>query len=247
MISSRLRLLACAWFIPSLALIFGASGAAAAERSVVIGAMYNLTGGQQNLDVPSSRGARLAVDQINETGGVLGRQIKLILVDGRTRPKVIARKAASLFRREPAPVALIGFSDTDMVLAAAPIAAKYKRVFLTSGATSPELPRQVPRYLFLACFGDNVQAAVGAEWAVKALKARTAVVLYKQASSYARLLHRYFQIRFKQLAGKVLAVRPYTLTDIRSKAKECRKRTSSISPRSPMTCWRASPPCATRA
>ncbi len=93
---------------------------------------------------------------------------------------------------------LIGFSDTDMVLAAASIAAKNKRVFLTSGATSPELPRQVPQYLFLACFGDNVQAAAGAEWAVKTLKARTAVVLYKQTSTYAKLLHGYFQTRFKQ-------------------------------------------------
>ena len=106
-----------------------------------------------------------------------------------------------------------------MVLAAAPIAAKNKRVFLTSGATSPQLPRQVPRYLFLACFGDNVQAAAGAEWAVKTLKARTAVVLYKQTSSYARLLHGYFQTRFKQLGGKVLAVRAYTLADIKDESE----------------------------
>jgi ABC-type branched-subunit amino acid transport system substrate-binding protein len=35
----------------------------------------------------------------------------------------------------------------------------------------------------LACFGDNVQAAAGAEWAVKALKTRNVVVLYKRASS----------------------------------------------------------------
>jgi branched-chain amino acid transport system substrate-binding protein len=92
-------------------------------------------------------------------------------------------------------------------------------VFLTSGATSPQLPRQVPRYLFLACFGDNVQAAAGAEWAAKALKARSVVVLYKQTSSYAKLLHGYFQTRFKQLGGKVLAVRGYTLADIRAKVK----------------------------
>ncbi len=73
----------------------------------------------------------------------------------------------------------------------------------------------MPRYLFLACFGDNVQAAAGAEWAVKTLKARTAVVLYKETSSYARLLHGYFETRFKQLGGKVLAVRAYTLADIK--------------------------------
>jgi branched-chain amino acid transport system substrate-binding protein len=205
--------LACAVLI-SLAAFLG--GARAADRPVIIGAMYNLTGGQENLDVPSSRGARLAVDEANRAGGVLGRPVKLVLRDGRTKPSVITRETAKLIRQEPALAGLIGFSDTDMVLAAAPIAAKNKRVFLTSGATSPQLPREVPRYLFLACFGDNVQAAAGAEWAVKTLKSRSAVVLYKQDSSYARLLHGYFRTRFKQLGGKVLAVRSYTPASIKA-------------------------------
>ena len=187
--------------------------------SGIIGALYNLTGGQQDLDVPSSRGARLAVDEANRAGGVLGRPVQLILRDGQTKPKVIARETAKLFRQEPAVVGLIGFSDTDMVLAAAAIAAKHDRVFVTSGATSPELPRDVPRYLFLACFGDNVQAAAGAEFAVKTLKARSVAVLYRQGSSYARLLHGYFESRFKQLGGKVLAVRSYTPATIKAKVK----------------------------
>jgi branched-chain amino acid transport system substrate-binding protein len=199
-----------------IALTILAPGATAADRPVIIGAMYNLTGGQEDLDVPSSRGARLAVDEANKTGGVLGRPVKLVLRDGQTKPPVITREAARLFRQEPALTGLMGFSDTDMVLAAAPIAAKNKRVFLTSGATSPQLPREVRRYLFLACFGDNVQAAAGAEWAVKTLKSRSAVVLYKQGSSYARLLHGYFQTRFKQLGGRVLTVRAYTPAGIQS-------------------------------
>jgi branched-chain amino acid transport system substrate-binding protein len=196
------------------------AGASAAEQPVVIGALYNLTGGQEDLDVPSSQGARLAVEEANQAGGVLGRQVELVLRDGETKPKVIAQETAALLEQEPALAGLIGFSDTDMVLAAAPIAAKDKRVFLTSGATSPQLPRQVPRYLFLACFGDNVQAAAGAEWAVKMLKARSAVVLYKQDSSYARLLQGYFESRFKQLRGTVLAVKPYTSATIKDAVKE---------------------------
>ena len=106
---------------------------------------------------------------------------------------MIARETTHLFKDQPTVAGLIGLSDTDMVLAAALSPPRHKRVFVTSGATSPRLPRQVPRYLFLACFGDNVQAAAGAEWAVKSLKARTAVVLYKQTSTYAKLLHRLFR------------------------------------------------------
>lgn len=193
--------------------------ACADERTVVIGAIYNLTGGQRNLDVPSSQGARLAVDLANAGNGVLGRQVAMVLVDGETKPEVIAEKTRELIGNAPMIAGLIGLSDTDMVLAAAKVAAGNDRVFLTSGATSPLLPEQVPRDLFLACFGDNVQAAAGAEWAYDVLGARTVVVLFKQGSTYADLLHAYFESRFKELGGKVLAIEPYTLDadDIRSR------------------------------
>jgi branched-chain amino acid transport system substrate-binding protein len=194
----------------SLGLLTVALAGAAAEPPVVIGALYNLTGDQKDLDGPSSRGAQLAIDEANKAGGVLGRPIELVLIDGETKPDVIASETAKLLAQQPALSGLIGFSDTDMVLAAARLAAKRHRLFLTSGATSPDLPRQVPGYLFLACFGDNAQAAAGAEWAVKTLKARTAVVLYNGAASYSRLLHGYFEARFKRLGGSVLTARPYT-------------------------------------
>jgi branched-chain amino acid transport system substrate-binding protein len=207
----------CALAIALFAAAFTA--ATAVEHPVVIGALYNLTGGQQDLDIPSSRGAKLAVNEANKAGDVLGRPVKLILVDGKTNPGVIARATLGLLRQQPSPAGLIGFSDTDMVLAAARIAAVHSEVFITSGATSPKLPQEVPSFLFLACFGDNVQAAAGAEWAVETLKARTAVVLYNQTSTYAKLLHGYFQTRFEQLGGKVLTVRAYTLKTIKDAAK----------------------------
>jgi len=103
----------------------------------------------------------------------------------------------------------MGLSDTDMVLAAAPVAANHRIMFLTSGATSPELPAQVPKYLFLAGFGDNVQAAAAAEFAYQDLSARTVAVLFNASMSYTRLLHRYFQTRFTQLGGRAVSVESY--------------------------------------
>ncbi len=35
---------------------------------------------------------------------------------------------------------------------------------MTPGATSPKLPDQIGDDIFLACFGDNVQAAAGADF-----------------------------------------------------------------------------------
>ena len=78
--------------------------------------------------------------------------------------------------------ALFGLSDTDAVLAAAPPAAAAETLFLTSGATSPQLAEQIPTYLYLACFGDNDQAAAGAEYARQTLKAGASYVPRKTVS-----------------------------------------------------------------
>ncbi len=169
---------------------------------VRLGAVFSLSGSQSSLDGPSWNGARLAAKEIGERGGVLRRPLELALVDGRSDAAVL-RDATRREVTEGRPVALLGLSDTDAVLAAA--AASEGLPFLTSGATSPRLPAQVPDVLFLACFGDNVQAAAAAEFAWDRLEARTAAILSDPGSEYSRLLAGYLGIRFTGLGGRVVA------------------------------------------
>lgn len=184
------------------------------DRPLVLGAVYNLHGFQANLDIPSWHGAQLAVAEINQKGGLLGREVQLALVDGMSEPATLSRETERLLDRYPDLPALMGLSDTDMVLAAAPVAAARLRLFLTSGATSPKLPGQVPGYLFLACFGDNVQAAAAAESAWNDLGARTAAVLYAAGDTYTDLLQGYFRARFTGLGGRIATVRTYERDDL---------------------------------
>lgn len=186
-----------------------------AEVPIVLGALYNSTGTQAGLDIPSSQGARLAVSQANRNGGVLGRSVVLESRDGQSEADVVKVKTSELLESSPTPVAMFGLSDTDLVLAAAPLTAQSKRVFLTSGATSPRLPAEVPKYLFLACFGDNVQASAAAEWARKDRSARTALVLFDSSRTYTKLLQGYFQESFKQLGGAIAAERSFTSADLK--------------------------------
>ncbi|MFA9409311.1 MAG: ABC transporter substrate-binding protein [Candidatus Dadabacteria bacterium] len=190
---------------------------------VVMGAIYNLSGSQADLDVPSSRGARMAIEDANREGGVLGRPLRLVLENGESKPAVVEKKTSDMLNRFPTMSAMMGLSDTDMVLAAAPVAAANQRLFLTSGATSPRLPAQIPKYLFLSCFGDNVQAAAGAEWAYRDLGAHTVSILFNTDKSYTRLLQGYFQTSFKQLGGKVLSVKGYKPDDLIQAIQSLRK------------------------
>jgi len=181
--------------------------------SITLAAIYNLSGGQAGLDVPSWQGAKLAVAEANESGGVLGRPVDLLLVDSGTDPGALGAMTSALLAANPDISALFGLSDTDMVLAAANSCAAVERLFVTSGATSPRLPEQVPTYLYLACFGDNVQAAAAAEYAYGTLGARSATVVYRRRDTFTELLQAYFTTRFAELGGSVSRAVSYETLD----------------------------------
>lgn len=203
-------------YIPFLILAFCLSSLGCKEQEnmeisepIVFGAVYNLTGGQSSLDIPSAKGAQLAVDQINANGGIRNQEVQLSLQDGATDPEKLKAAVSEIINEHPEVVAFLGLSDTDMVLAAAGEAAKTQRTFLTSGATSPQLPDQIPDDLFLACFGDNVQAAAAAEWAYDELQARTVSIVYDSSDTYTRLLQAYFSARFVELGGQITTRQAY--------------------------------------
>jgi len=194
-------------FFPSLAslliLAFATVASAADDGPIEIGAVFNLAGSQAGLDVPSSNGALLAFDRINADGGVLGREFMQIQVAGDSQLSVTRSVMESALIASPSIAAFIGLSDTDNVRTAATVAKRSNLVFLTSGATSPQLPAEFPGTVFLACFGDNVQAAAGAEWAYQTLGARKVHVYADMDLTYPRLLQGYFIDSFKALGGTV--------------------------------------------
>ena len=180
--------------------------------AIKIGMLYNMTGAQASLDSPSANGAKLAAKEINAAGGVLGKKIQLVAYDGKSDAATIGNAASQLTNSDKV-VAMFGFSDSDMTMAAAPTAAKAEIVFVTSGATSPKLPDQVPDYLYLACFGDNVQAAAGAEYAVSSLKAKNVYLLIDKGMEYTLLLGKYFKERFLELGGTMILEDNYQTGD----------------------------------
>jgi len=171
------------------------------EKTLKIGAIYNLEGSQSPLDLPSARGARLAVQEINALGGIDGKKLELILCDGKSDPEKVRECAKSLLDENIS--AMMGLSDTDMVLAAAPASADAGVPFVTSGATSPRLVGEYEG-IFLACFGDNVQAEAGAEYAYDKMDLKTCSLLVDGDMEYARLLASYFKERYLELGGEII-------------------------------------------
>ena len=185
-------------------LLAGCGGAAGggATGPINIGGGFALTGDESSLDLPAANGAKLAVKEINAAGGVLGRQINFIVHDSQYKMDITAQIAKQFVEQDKV-IALIGFTDTDSVLAAGPTIQSAGIPFITAGATSPKIPTQVGNYMFLACFGDNVQAAAGAEFATKTW-GKNAYLLWDKGVEYTTLLGGYFKARFTDLGGTIL-------------------------------------------
>ena len=179
-----------------------ASGSAAAGGGTIkLGGGFALTGDESALDLPASNGANLAVKEINAAGGVNGSQIDFIVHDSQYKMDVTAQTAKQFVEQDKVPL-FIGYTDTDSVLAAGPTFQAAKIPFITVGATSPKIPTQVGDMMFLACFGDNVQAAVGAEYSYKTF-GHNAYFLWDKGVEYTTLLGGYFKSRFTELGGTI--------------------------------------------
>jgi branched-chain amino acid transport system substrate-binding protein len=199
-------------FLGASALATFSSAALAAGETIRIGMPANLTGDLSSLDGPMVSGAKLKAQQINAAGGVLGKMLELVIVDTRTDRATVAAEGKQLIARRPA--AIVAYTDSDSVLTLGPLAQEAGIPFVTPGATSPKLPGEIGDALFLACFGDNVQAAAGAEFLHRTLRARTVYLLSDTTNVYTTLLSSYFKQAFARDGGTILLEDTYKADDV---------------------------------
>ena len=185
---------------------------AAAQDTIKIGAPFNVTGALSSVDAPALNGAKVKVKEINGAGGVLGKKLELVIYDTKTDPTVIASTASQLVNQDKVPVAL-GFTDSDAALALGPIFQTAGVPFVTPGATSPKLPDQIGSVMFLACFGDNVQAAAGAEFVLGKLAGKTVYLLRDNSTEYTTLLAKYFKEAYSHGGGTIVLEDDYKAGD----------------------------------
>ena len=187
---------------------------AMAQEKIGIAALYNVSsGGLASLDGPSLNGVLLKAKMINEAGGLLdGRMIEVTAID----TKDDTREAATAAQRAvaiPGLAAGIGHSDTTFALASAPLFQTAGIPFVTSGATSPDLPAMVGSEMFLVPFGDDVQAHAMAEYAYDTLGLRNIAVWTDNGMDYTTGLSKYFTERFTALGGSVAIADIYMTSD----------------------------------
>ncbi|APA94322.1 Aliphatic amidase expression-regulating protein [Nocardia seriolae] len=66
------------------------------KDTIKIGSLHSLTGTMAISEVTVANATKLAVDQINAAGGVMGKKLEVVLEDGASDPKTFAEKAEKL-------------------------------------------------------------------------------------------------------------------------------------------------------
>src|SRR5262249_3439066 len=170
-----------------------------------------LTGPTATFAQAGRNGVRLALDEINRAGGVLGKPVEVVVEDDRGEASEAASAVSKLIARDHV-VALIGEFASSRTLAAAPIAQSEKVPMISPSSTNVEVTKKGD-YIFRASFIDSYQGRALATFARQNLKAATAAVLVDAKSDYSVGLADAFRASFTSAGGRILAEMKYAEGD----------------------------------
>ena len=187
------------------------------DKDIKIGMVYELTGNTASYGTSAANGAKLAFKEINASGGVLGKQIKIISADNKGEPSESANAMSKVISQDKV-VAVTGFTVSSCGIAASAVAEANKIPFVAAATVNPkvtfdERTGKVKDYTFRACFIDSFQGTVGANFALNGLKAGKTAIMTDSSSDYSKGLTEIFRSTYVKAGGKIVAEESYLQKD----------------------------------
>jgi len=182
------------------------------KEPLIIGAVFNATGWMATYDQMPRGAALIAIEDINAKGGVLGRELKLIELDGKTDPATVGNAARQLIQQGAQVV--IAPCDFDIGAPASQAAQEVGMVGVSTCATSPLYGSEaLGDKQFTVGMWNNIMGAAMAEYGYKELGWRTGYVVVDTSIDYSTSLGDYFAEQFEKLGGKVVGRDTFTAGD----------------------------------
>ena len=150
----------------SVILIGCAPQAPQTSEPLIIGAVFNSTGWMADYDQPPRSGALIKIDEINEAGGILGREVQLIELDGKTDPATVGNAALQLI--DQGAEVMIAPCDFDIGAPASQAAQDAGMVGISTCASSPLYGSEaLGDKQFSAVMWNNIMSAGAADVLVR--------------------------------------------------------------------------------
>ena len=119
-------------------LVAAAPAANAQQKPIHFGAIYIMSGSAAAYGQFAKQGMELAVDEINRSGGILGRQVTFSLEDGQGKVDVAIQAARKLVFQGGAD-ALMGLDSSGVANGLTPIVPELRKPFVITHAASPDV------------------------------------------------------------------------------------------------------------
>jgi branched-chain amino acid transport system substrate-binding protein len=202
--------------ITALLCLFIGVGMASAKEPFKVGILSPITGTQAVMSEDLITGFKLAQEEINAAGGIVGRPVELIIEDTETRPAPGMDAARKLIEIDKVKVILGGFSSG----VAMPIA-KYSQdrgiLAIFSPCSSPRFS-EVGSYIFLTNATDMAKGRVIANFAVKDSGKKKFALMFPNNAFGVALMEETIN-NLKPLGGEVVTKVVYELNKVDYKAE----------------------------
>jgi branched-chain amino acid transport system substrate-binding protein len=175
----------------------GAGGTA----PIPIGLFGALTGSEAGLGQYTDMGATLALEEINAGGGVLGRGLRLVREDNRSRAGESATVVRKLLSRDRV-VAVVGDGNSGRCLEAGPLCQAAGVPMVSPAATNPRVTA-IGDHVFRVCFTDPFQGTVMARFARRTLRLGRVGLLVDMSAPYSTGLAEVFRAEFVAEGGEI--------------------------------------------
>jgi branched-chain amino acid transport system substrate-binding protein len=189
----------------------GGGNAANTGGDILIGEYGSLTGSQATFGQSTHNAIMMAMDEINASGGINGRKIKVLTEDDQSKQEEAANAVTKLISQNGV-LAILGEVASSCSLAAAPICQSNKVPMITPSSTNPEITKKGD-YIFRTCFTDDYQGENIARFAATQLNVKRAAILTDVKNDYSTGLTTTITRVFTSLGGQIVANASYSNGD----------------------------------
>lgn len=198
-----------------------------AGETVKLGNSAPLTGPLSIYGITTNNGIKLAIKEINEAGGILGKKVEWSEYDDKGEITDAVTNYNKLMEEKPG--AILGGVPSKPALAMAESAANDGVVYITPTGTQANIT-EGKENVFRTCFTDPFQGEVLANFSKEKLKAKKLAVLRNQSSDFSMGVADVFVKKAKELGMEVVADESYgdSDTDFKAQLTKVRKEEPDV-------------------
>ena len=205
--------------------VVGCSGGGDGEdaETIVLGYIGPLTGESALWGQVESNTVQMLVDETNENGGIIGKEIELKIYDNRGDAVETTNAARKAIQQDEV-VAFIGPDSSACAIALAEVCEEYGVPHITTTGTNYKVTQKeedgsVRPYSFRACISDPQLGDIMGGYAYDKLKYDEVAILYEISSEYSLGITQNFTEAFEDKGGKVTITEAYKTGDVDFRAQ----------------------------